>query len=132
VLEERVAASPVPVTLTADPGLELPRDIATVAWFVCAEGLTNVARHARASRAAVTVGARSGGLLVTIEDDGTGFGGVGPGSGLRNLRDRVEAAGGELRIGPGGDGGTVLAAELPLDGRHGPHAATSAGSREPR
>ena len=132
VLADLADASPLPVTLTADPGLRVPKDAAAVAWFVCAEGLTNVARHAGASRAKVTVAARSGRLLVTIEDDGAGLAGAGHSSGIHNLRDRVEAAGGDLRIGPGDDGGTVLAVELPLDGRHGRPAATSAGSRERR
>ena len=59
------------------------------------EGLTNVARHARASRCAVTLSAST----VEVVDDGAG-GSSGPGSGLAGLRERVAAAGGTLDAGP--------------------------------
>ncbi len=128
-LGELAGASPIPVTLTVDAGLDVPRDAAAVVWFVCAEGLTNAARHARATRAEVTVSADPGRLFVTVADDGSGLGDsegreVGRrGVGLRNLCDRVEAADGRLRLVPGDRGGTVLAVELPLVGRRRTDAA---------
>ncbi|MCR6482485.1 histidine kinase [Amycolatopsis sp. OK19-0408] len=63
--------------------------------WVVREGLTNVARHARATRCAVTVTAS----IVEVVDDGVG-GSVGEGSGLAGLRERVAAAGGTLETGP--------------------------------
>lgn len=132
VLEDLAGASPVPVTLTVDHDLAVPHEVAAVVWFVCAEGLTNVARHAQATRVDVTVVAERGRLCVTVADDGHGSVLREPGVGLRNLRDRVEAAGGRLRLEPGDRGGTVLAAELPLDGQAGSAAATSAVPTEPR
>lgn len=128
-LGELAETSPVPVVLEVDGDLDVPRDLAAVVWFVCAEGLTNVSRHAQADRAEVSVVARDGGLLVTVADDGRGAEVAGSGAGLDNLRDRVEAVGGRLRLGHGDRKGTVLAAELPLDGRHRSRRATEAGSR---
>ncbi|SFW83056.1 sensor histidine kinase [Amycolatopsis australiensis] len=63
--------------------------------WVVREGLTNVARHARATRCAVTVSASA----VEVVDDGVG-GSPGEGSGLAGLRERVKTAGGQLRAGP--------------------------------
>jgi two-component system sensor histidine kinase DesK len=63
--------------------------------WVVREGLTNVARHARATRCTVTLSASA----VEVVDDGAG-GSPGPGSGLAGLRERVAAAGGNLEAGP--------------------------------
>jgi two-component system sensor histidine kinase DesK len=63
--------------------------------WVVREGLTNVARHARAARCAVTLSAST----VEVLDDGVG-GPAGAGSGLGGLRERVDAAGGRLEAGP--------------------------------
>ncbi|HEY3470161.1 MAG TPA: sensor histidine kinase [Amycolatopsis sp.] len=63
--------------------------------WVVREGLTNVARHARATRCAVTLSAST----VEVVDDGIG-GTASPGSGLAGLRERVEAAAGRLEAGP--------------------------------
>ena len=66
------------------------------------EALSNVARHAGASRADVTVDVdQDGTLTVIVTDDGTGIPPEGRRSGLRNLADRAAKLGGELRLGPG-------------------------------
>jgi signal transduction histidine kinase len=117
----------VPVTLEAD---ERADRLAPLAAFqvlrLVQEALTNVRKHARASRVAVSLtsespasdeGAR---LLVVVADDGRGFasveeaGGAPSGLGLTSMRERVEALGGTLEVWSEPDAGTRVAATIPL------------------
>ena len=107
---------PIPVQVTV-AGDQVPSSVAVVAYFVCAEALANVAKHAAASRVAVSVTARDDRVRVEIEDDGVGGADPGRGSGLRGLADRVETVGGTLRVVSVPGQGTRLAAELPLGGQ---------------
>jgi signal transduction histidine kinase len=76
-------------------------ELAEQALAVLREALSNVARHAGASRADVTVDVDQDGFLsVIVTDDGTGIPAGGRRSGLRNLADRAEKLGGELRLDP--------------------------------
>ena len=87
--------------------------IKATTYYVIAEALTNVQRHAGARR--VEVGATTDGetLLVEVSDDGVG--GADPeGNGLRSLADRVEALAGTLRIESPCGQGTRLQARFPL------------------
>jgi signal transduction histidine kinase len=113
-LEALASRSPVPVALVLEPP-ELPADVERTAYFICSEGLANIAKYAGASHARVAVSAVGSRLQVTVVDDGRGGANPGRGTGLRGLADRVEALGGSLRIeSPPGDG-TRLLAELPLE-----------------
>ena len=105
--------APVPVSLTVSAG-ELPPTVATAIYFVVAEALTNVAKYARASSAAVTVERTGLGVAVEIADDGAGGADVGAGSGLRGLEDRVAALDGRLDLDSPAGGGTRLRAEIPV------------------
>jgi signal transduction histidine kinase len=107
--------SPVPVEL-AVPAERLPAEAEAAAYFICSEALANVAKYASASRVVVRVTADDHAALVEIVDDGVGGADPAQGSGLRGLADRVEALGGALRLESPPDGGTRLAAELPLHG----------------
>jgi signal transduction histidine kinase len=83
------------------------------AYFVVAEALTNVAKHSDARSAAVNVWVEDGALHVEVRDDGVG--GARPGgTGLVGLADRVAAVGGRLRVVSPANGGTLIAATLPL------------------
>ena len=107
---------PVPVDLNvASP--QLPQRVAAAAYFVCAEALTNTAKHAAAARVAVAVTSSDGRLRVEIADDGVGGADPAYGSGLRGLADRVETLGGTLRVQSTPGRGTRLAAEIPLGGQ---------------
>ena len=91
-LAERAA---VPVELRG----EVPRLtelVEVTAYFVVAEALTNVARHANATHAMVELAIDVDRLVVTVSDDGDGGADLGRGTGLAGLRDRVEAAGADL------------------------------------
>jgi signal transduction histidine kinase len=89
----------------------------TTVYRIVQESLTNVAKHARAEGVDVTVRCEDNELFIAIADDGIGFDAQGPrngGFGLTGMRERVELAGGDLAIGPGEAGGTVVKARLPL------------------
>ena len=105
---------PVPVEIDVSVG-RLPTAVEATAYFVVAEALTNVAKHARAGRAEVTARIEDGTLAVEVRDDGVG--GARPdGSGLVGLADRLAALDGRLRVESPADGGTLVAAAIPLPG----------------
>jgi signal transduction histidine kinase len=107
--------SAVPVDLTMDLDGRLPRAIEVTAYYVVAEGLTNVARNAHATRAGVTVGIRDSGLAVEVRDDGVGGADPGAGSGIAGLQDRVRALNGRLRLHSPRGAGTSLEVWLPCE-----------------
>ena len=79
-------------------------------YFVCAEALTNVIKHASATKVDIEVSRQDDLVRTSITDDGTGRADVLSGTGLRGLADRVEALGGTLTVSSGrGDGTTVVA-----------------------
>jgi signal transduction histidine kinase len=104
---------PVPVDVTIDTE-DVGSETAAAAFFVSAEALANVAKHAHASRASLQVRQGEGRLLIAVVDDGVGDADPRRGSGLRGLIDRVEALGGRLVVTSPTTGGTRLTAELPL------------------
>ncbi|MFF7776853.1 GAF domain-containing protein [Streptomyces tanashiensis] len=95
---------------------DVPAGTADEVVAVIGEALTNVARHARARRAEVSVVVEGGVLAVAVSDDGVGIRPGGVRSGLRNLAERAERLGGELavRTRPGPTGGTLLEWRVPL------------------
>jgi signal transduction histidine kinase len=108
---ELATRAPLPVTVEIE-ARDLPDEVAATAYYVCAEGLTNVVRHSGASAVTVRVAATTDEVRVQVTDDGVG--GADPvGSGLRGLADRVQALGGDLSV-TSGTAGTTLVARLPL------------------
>jgi signal transduction histidine kinase len=111
-------ADRVPVALGTD-GLdgELPAAVEVVTYRVVAEALTNVAKHAHARSAAVTVRRDARHLEVRVSDDGVGFGGAEPGPGtgvgLTSIRSRADELGGRCAI-RSGIAGTTVELLLPL------------------
>ena len=103
----------VPTTITAVPEGRFPAPIEATAYFVVSEALANVAKHARASGAQVTICKRPGRLVVEVSDDGAGGARPESGSGLRGLADRVASAGGVLHVDSPPGCGTRLEADLP-------------------
>ncbi len=107
--------SKVAATIAAVPERRYPMPVEAAAYFVVAEGLTNVARHAEgASRVEVAVSEGDGALVVEVGDDGAGGASL-DGSGLRGLSDRVAALGGELEVTSPPGGGTRLRAVIPSE-----------------
>jgi signal transduction histidine kinase len=112
-LAELRERSPVPVQVSV-PEQRLEPAVEAAVYYLCAEALTNVAKYAQASQAAINVERRAGLVAVEVRDDGVGGADPAGGSGLRGLADRVEALQGRLRIESPPGGGTRLLAELPL------------------
>jgi signal transduction histidine kinase len=115
-LEALAARTPLPVEVAAPEG-RLPEAVESAAYFLVAEALTNVLKHAHASGATVEITQTDGRLRVQIRDDGVGGASVGEGSGLRGLADRVEALGGRLIVDSPNGAGTTIVGEIPLAGR---------------
>jgi signal transduction histidine kinase len=108
---ELASRMPVPVENRVSAG-RLPATIEATAYFMVAEALTNIAKHARARHATVTASVEDGTLRVEVRDDG--IGGARPhGNGLQGMADRLAAVGGKLRIDSPDDGGTLIAADIP-------------------
>jgi signal transduction histidine kinase len=109
-----VDITPIPVKCHFTPKAPWPRDAEVVAYFVIAEALANVQKHARATCAEIVLSSTAEAACVQISDDGVGAADRG-GSGLRNLRDRVEAVGGRLDVDSPPGAGTCLRVEIPLE-----------------
>jgi hypothetical protein len=92
----------------------LPPAVEAAVYFLCAEALTNVVKHAGASAVRVVAATSERGVEVRITDDGRGGATVGAGSGLRGIADRVAALGGRLAVRSTPGSGTELSATLPV------------------
>ena len=117
-LESLADRSPVPVRTAIEVPVEPHERVAATAYFCVAEALTNVAKHANATRAVLEARIEHGTLRIVVSDDGVG--GARPpggesraGSGLSGLEDRVNASGGMLRVLSPPGGGTRIEVELP-------------------
>jgi signal transduction histidine kinase len=107
-------ASRMPVAVANDvPAERFPPAVEATAYFVVAEALANVVKHACAERATVTARVEDGTLHVQVDDDGAG-GAQAAGTGLLGLTDRVGAVGGRLEIASPAGGGTRVTATIPL------------------
>jgi signal transduction histidine kinase len=111
-LPQLVGRAGLPVELRVD-GARYPGPVEAAGYFVCAEGLTNVAKYAAASAVRIEVRRQGRGLAVAITDNGVGGADPERGSGLRGLADRVEALGGQLTVTSSRGEGTRLVAEIP-------------------
>ena len=106
--------SPLPVELDLHIGRRLPERVEVTTYYVVSEGLTNIAKHAHASFANVSVTVEEEVVRLSIRDDGVGGADQSRGSGLIGLTDRVEALGGTLEISSPAGGGTSLRVKVPL------------------
>ena len=106
------ARSTLPVEVAAGDE-RYPPHVEAAAYFFIAEGLTNVAKHAQATYAELSVQPRDGHLAIDVRDDGVG-GADSTGSGIRGLRDRIEALGGQMQIASPPGHGTHLHATIVL------------------
>lgn len=132
--------SPVPTIVASElpDGLRLPELIERAAYFVVAEAVANVAKHARATRCEIRVRLHEERLVVEIEDDGVGGALAVPGGGLAGLADRMEALDGTLAVSSPPGGPTIVRASvaIPAPIRAGwpvqPAPSAAPGDQDPR
>jgi signal transduction histidine kinase len=117
-LESLADRSPIPVRTAIEVPVEPHEQVAATAYFCVAEALTNIAKHANATRVVLEARVEHSRLRIVVSDDGVG--GARPldgesraGSGLSGLEDRVNASGGTLRVASPPGGGTSVEVELP-------------------
>ncbi|UNO42084.1 sensor histidine kinase [Streptomyces sp. MST-110588] len=107
------ARAPLPVRLRVEMDRRAAPAVEAVAYFVVSEALTNIAKHARATRGEVTVTLLGEILRVVIADDGVGGADPSGGSGLKGLAQRVRSVDGAFRVSSPVGGPTVMTVELP-------------------
>jgi signal transduction histidine kinase len=119
-------------------GQRLDAELESTIYRIVQEALTNVSRHAHASKAVVSIDEHDGSVYASVSDDGQGLPGIerlGPrgdglegGFGMSGMRERAELVGGELEFGPAPGGGTMVRVVVPLAGRPSPEAERAAAS----
>jgi PAS domain S-box-containing protein len=112
-LEALASRSQVPVTLRPATIGRLDPSVESAAYFVVSEALTNVMKHARASRVDLMVERDASTLVLEVSDDGRGGALIEAGGGLRGLSDRVAALDGQLQVKSPRGRGTRVRVVLP-------------------
>jgi signal transduction histidine kinase len=120
ILVDRIRAGGLDVRTDIDPTVldaHLPPDVDVAAYRIVQESLTNVLRHAEASRASVTIQHRDGAVVLDVVDNGAAAGpeAAGSGTGIAGMRARAHALSGMLEAGPRPDGGFAVHASLPTN-----------------
>jgi signal transduction histidine kinase len=117
-IEAQSSRLAVPMAVRADPGLRGVRfaaQIEATAWYVLAEALSNVVKHAKASEVEVSLVRQDGTLGLVIRDDGCGFDPGRPrGLGLTGLSDRLDTVGGSVIISSEAGLGTSVCVSIPV------------------
>jgi signal transduction histidine kinase len=114
-LEAQARKALVMVRLDANGSGRYPSEIEAAVYFCCLEALQNIAKYASANEAIIRLGRSNGDLTFEVVDDGRGFDpATAGGSGLTNMRDRVEAVGGTLEIQSEPGIGTSVTGRVPI------------------
>jgi len=117
-LDAQSRKAAIPVALEA-PGVgRYEQEIEATVYFCCLEGLQNVSKYAKATNATIRLAQSDDAVIFSVSDDGAGFdvANARRGTGLTNMRDRVEALGGVLVITSEPGVGTTLAGRVPVGG----------------
>ncbi len=119
-LSSVVAGSSIPISVEVEARADLPDDVATTAYYVASEAVTNILKHSGARVASVRVDEVEGSelLRITVHDDGRGGADPTRGSGLVGMRARVEGLDGRFELLSPEGGPTTLVAALPLRGKN--------------
>jgi signal transduction histidine kinase len=108
--------SPVPVRPDLHIDHQLAEPVEAAVYYAVSEALTNTLKHAHATEVRVDIHVEDEAVCVSVHDDGVGGAGLGGGSGLMGLKDRVEPLGGDIQItSPRGEG-TSLLIRIPTHG----------------
>ncbi|MGN9785808.1 histidine kinase [Nonomuraea sp. ZG12] len=109
------ARAPIPVRLRVDIERRTTPTIEAVAFFIVSEALTNIAKHAAATKAEVTVRREGDRLHLLVHDDGCGGATLDGGTGLRGLGQRIDSVDGTLRLRSPLGGPTTIEVDLPCE-----------------
>jgi signal transduction histidine kinase len=114
-LEAQARKAPLPVTVLATGVARYPQETEAAVYFCCLEALQNVAKHSHARGAVITLDGAGHELAFAIQDDGAGFDPERTplGSGLTNMRDRLDALGGSLDVRSRPGAGTTVSGRVP-------------------
>jgi signal transduction histidine kinase len=113
-LKSLAARAPIPVRVATDLSASLSAPLEAAVYYVVAEALTNTAKYANAKTVSVELTCENGRVNVRVRDDGVGGADPRAGSGLRGLKDRIEAFDGSLTVTSPRNGGTLIDVDLPL------------------
>jgi signal transduction histidine kinase len=116
-LEAQARKSPVPVSVDADGIGRYPQEVEAAVYFCCLEAVQNAAKYASAERVTISLAASNGHLTFAVADDGAGFdpSETPRGTGLTNMRDRVEALGGAIEVSSRPRAGTAISGSIPVE-----------------
>jgi PAS domain S-box-containing protein len=111
----RAVAKRLPLDVAVEADSErFPADLEAALYYVAAEALTNTVKHAEARSARIHLERREHEVLLRVSDDGRGGASEGAGTGVRGLRDRVEALRGSFELASPAGAGTTISVRLPV------------------
>jgi signal transduction histidine kinase len=136
---DRSRTGPLPTAAVDEGARRLDPELESTIYRIVQEALTNVSRHAQATKAVVSISEREGVVRASVTDDGQGLpdaGRLGPrgdglegGFGMSGMRERAELVGGELEFAPAPARGTVVRLTVPLAGRPAPTGRDTTAER---
>jgi signal transduction histidine kinase len=106
--------TPVPMQVTVELAAPVPPAVELAAYFICAEAVTNTAKHAGATMIRARASGAADRLTLVVEDNGRGGAAPGPDGGLMGLADRAAALGGTFDVVSPPGLGTTITAVLPF------------------
>jgi signal transduction histidine kinase len=115
-LDAQARKATIPVELIGDGVERYPQEVEAAIYFCCLEAIQNIAKYANASSATIRLARSNGRLTFNVEDDGDGFDPADAhGSGLTNMRDRLDALGGSLEVRSRPGEGTSISGAIPVE-----------------
>jgi len=115
-LDAQARKATIPVELIGDGAERYPQEVEAAVYFCCLEAMQNIAKYANASSATIRLARSNGRLTFNVEDDGDGFDPADAhGSGLTNMRDRLDALGGSLEVRSWPGEGTSISGAVPVE-----------------
>ena len=115
-IDAQARRAPLPVEVTGGPLPRYPQETEAGVYFCVLEALQNIAKHANATKATVCFESKPGRLVFSVSDNGRGMdpARVRSGSGMQNMRDRVEVLGGEFQVESSPNAGTRVVGSVPI------------------
>jgi len=115
-IEAQARRTPFPIEVVGGPLPRYPQQTEASVYFCVLEALQNVVKHAEASKATVCFEPQRGRLVFSVSDDGHGLdpAKVRTGSGMQNMRDRIEVLGGDLQVESSPNAGTRIIGSIPV------------------